>query len=94
VDAGDQRRGSAPSLRVGHSLIPLSNRLLLFGGDPVLHCFDLQQRRWSDLAVDGEQPRACTLLVAIPCRGGVLIFGGRGSGNERLNSTFLLCVRP
>ncbi|KAJ1634523.1 hypothetical protein T492DRAFT_566830, partial [Pavlovales sp. CCMP2436] len=47
--------GSAPSPRRGHSLVPLSNRLVVFGGcdnatnsnDSGLHCFDLQRRRWS-----------------------------------------------
>ncbi|KAJ1624547.1 hypothetical protein T492DRAFT_911656 [Pavlovales sp. CCMP2436] len=93
--------GNAPSLRWGHSLTPLGNRLVVFGGrdrlnnsfDSALHCFDLQRRRWSDLlAVSGEHPRERTYHAAIPCGGGVLIFGGSGSGNERFNDTFLLCI--
>ncbi|KAJ1619074.1 hypothetical protein T492DRAFT_430312 [Pavlovales sp. CCMP2436] len=98
--------GSAPSPRAGHSLTPLGNRLVVFGGydqhvvnmassfDSALHCFDLQRQRWRCLAVGGEQSRACSDHAAIPCGGGFLIFGGRGSGGERFNDTFLLRVWP
>jgi len=94
---------SALSPRYDYSLIPHGNWLVVFGGysdatdpfDSALHCFDLQRRRWSDLlAVSGEHPRERTYHAAIPCGGGVLIFGGSGSGNERFNDTFLLCMWP
>ncbi|KAJ1632230.1 hypothetical protein T492DRAFT_990686 [Pavlovales sp. CCMP2436] len=93
--------GSAPSPRGGPSLVPLGNRLVLFGGsdpnvassfDSALHCFDLQGRCWSCLAIGGVLPRARSSHAAIPCRGGFLIFGGRGLSNEHLNDTFLLRV--
>ncbi|KAJ1632226.1 hypothetical protein T492DRAFT_990639 [Pavlovales sp. CCMP2436] len=95
--------GSAPSPRGGTSLVPLGNRLVLFGGsdpnvassfDSALYCFDMQRRRWSRLAVGGEHSRARNYHAAIPCGGGVLIFGGRSSSGERLNDTFLLRVWP
>ncbi|KAJ1624059.1 hypothetical protein T492DRAFT_882566 [Pavlovales sp. CCMP2436] len=95
VSAGE----SAPSLRSGHWLVPLGNRLVVFGGDlansvfdSALHCFDLQRRRWSDLAVGGDHSRVRAFHAAIPCGGGVLIFDGRGSGHELSNDTFLLRV--
>jgi hypothetical protein len=59
--------GTAPSARLGHSLIAFGSRLVVFGGrnpyvansfDSALHCFDLQRRQWSGLAVGGEHPRA------------------------------------
>eukprot|EP00302_Diacronema_sp_CCMP2436_P005724 CAMPEP_0179893108 /NCGR_PEP_ID=MMETSP0982-20121206/34600_1 /TAXON_ID=483367 /ORGANISM="non described non described, Strain CCMP 2436" /LENGTH=85 /DNA_ID=CAMNT_0021789657 /DNA_START=109 /DNA_END=363 /DNA_ORIENTATION=- len=85
MDAGGQRRGSAPSPRGGHSLSPLGNRLVVFGGDlansmfdSALHSFDLQYRRWSDLAVGGEHPGVRTAHVMIPCGDGFLVFGVRG----------------
>ncbi|KAJ1625164.1 hypothetical protein T492DRAFT_911127 [Pavlovales sp. CCMP2436] len=98
--------GSAPSPRFGHLLVPLGNRLLVFGGmntnspfeanslDSALHCFDLQRRWWSDVTVGGEHPRARSDHAAIPCGGGVLIFGGLGSGGEHFNDTLLLRVWP
>jgi len=90
-------RGSPPSPRVGHSLIPLGNRLMLFGGRYLneldsVHCFDLQRRRWSDLAVSGEHPRVRINYAAIPCGDGVLVYGGLGTGGLCLNDTFLLRV--
>jgi hypothetical protein len=94
--------GSAPSPRLYHSLTPLGSRLVVLGGrdlhaansfDSALHCFDLQRRRWSDLAVGGRHPRARTGHAAIPCGGGVLIFGGCGSTHV-LKGTFLLRVWP
>ncbi|KAJ1619438.1 hypothetical protein T492DRAFT_916000 [Pavlovales sp. CCMP2436] len=92
--------GSAPSPREGHSLIPLGNRLVVFGGcnyainsyDPALHCFDLQRRRWSGLTADGEHLRARTGHAVIPCGDGVLIFGGLGSSKTLFNDSFLLRV--
>jgi len=97
--------GSSPSPRSGHSLIPLVNRLVVFGGnnpaqrqvfDLALRCFDLHRRRWIDLAVGGgdEITRSRTHHAAIPCGGGVLIFGGCGSDYEHLNETVLLRVWP
>jgi len=94
--------GSAPSLCWDHSLIALGNRLLVFGGcdestdfaSSALHCFDLQRRRWSDLAVSGVFPPARAYHVAIPYGGGVIIFGGVGSADEFLNDTVLLRVWP
>ncbi|KAJ1618470.1 hypothetical protein T492DRAFT_892019 [Pavlovales sp. CCMP2436] len=75
----------------GHSLVPLGNRLVVFGGnlanslDSALHCFDLQRRRWSDLAVGGEHPRGIASgHAAIPC----------GGGHELFNDTFLLRSHP
>ncbi|KAJ1632697.1 hypothetical protein T492DRAFT_867794 [Pavlovales sp. CCMP2436] len=91
--------GASPSPRYGHAACRVAesiNRLVVFGGDlansldPALHCFDLQLRRWSGLAVGGEYPPARTFHAAILCGGGVLIFGGGLSGGERLNDTFLL----
>jgi len=58
--------------------------------DPALHCFNLQHRRWSDLAVGSEHPGVRMAHVMIPCGGGVLIFGGRGSSNELFDDTCLL----
>jgi len=92
--------GSAPSPRYCHSLIPLGNRLVVFGGcnyainsyDPALHCFDLQRRRWSGLTADGEHLRARTGHAVIPCGDGVLIFGGLGSSKTLFNDSFLLRV--
>jgi len=96
--------GSGPSPRVSHPLVPFGNRLVVFGGcdphvanmassfDSALHCFDLQGRCWSCLAIGGVLPRARSSHAAIPCRGGFLIFGGRGLSNEHLNDTFLLRV--
>ncbi|KAJ1624058.1 hypothetical protein T492DRAFT_882564 [Pavlovales sp. CCMP2436] len=57
--------GSAPSPRSGHSLISIGNRLVVFFGDlfnsfdSVLHCFDLQRRRWSGLASHPGGSRSC-----------------------------------
>jgi len=70
---------------------------VVFGGtnhvtdpnDSVLHCFDLQRRRWSDLVVGGEHPHARSNHAVIPCGGGVLIFC---SNNTLLDDTFLLRV--
>eukprot|EP00302_Diacronema_sp_CCMP2436_P032062 CAMPEP_0179991216 /NCGR_PEP_ID=MMETSP0984-20121128/4868_1 /TAXON_ID=483367 /ORGANISM="non described non described, Strain CCMP 2436" /LENGTH=125 /DNA_ID=CAMNT_0021910495 /DNA_START=370 /DNA_END=747 /DNA_ORIENTATION=+ len=99
VSAGE----SAPCPRTGYSLVPLGNRLMVFGGinhvskslNSVLHCFDLQQRRWSILAVGGEHPRARKFHAAIPCGGGFLIFGGADSGDKPCNDhTVLLRVWP
>ncbi|KAJ1633171.1 hypothetical protein T492DRAFT_982778 [Pavlovales sp. CCMP2436] len=90
---------SAPFPRSDPSLVPLGNRLVVFGGynyaiesyEPALHCFDLQRRRWSDFAVGGEHPHARTSQAAIPCGGGFLIFGWANSSDEVFfNDTFLL----
>jgi len=98
--------GSTPGRRFGHSLVPLGNRLVVFGGtntnspfeanslNSALHCFDLQRRWWSDIAVGGEHLRARSDHAAIPCGGVVLIFGGLGSGGEHFNDTFLLRMWP
>jgi len=95
--------GSAPSPRHGHSL---GNRLVVFGGgtrnsfDSSLYCFDLQRRRWSDLAVGGEPPCARANHAAISCGDGVLVFGGSGpfidiQGTLKIcKDTFLLRVWP
>ncbi|KAJ1624041.1 hypothetical protein T492DRAFT_912080 [Pavlovales sp. CCMP2436] len=69
--------GCLPYQRDGHSLVPLGNRLALFGGcddvtgsyDPVLRCFDLQQRRWSGLAAAGLAKPAGACLP-LPGAGG------------------------
>ncbi|KAG8470723.1 hypothetical protein KFE25_009144 [Diacronema lutheri] len=93
------RTKASPSARVGHALIPFGNRLMLFGGrkfsentfDSALHCFDLQARRWSELAVGGLQPRVRTGHAAIPCNGGFLVFGGLSSvRDEYFNDVFML----
>jgi len=89
--------GSAPSPRHAHSLVPLGNRLVVFGGryshvNTKLHCFDLRLRRWSNPRVGGEPPRARGSHAAIQCGGGFLIFGGSDSRYAGLDDTFLLRV--
>ncbi|KAJ1636662.1 hypothetical protein T492DRAFT_861216 [Pavlovales sp. CCMP2436] len=75
-----------------NSLVPLGNRLVLFGGcddvtgsyDTVLRCFNLQQRRWSGLAVGGIHPRARAPATR----------RFRAKAANELNDTFLLRVWP
>jgi len=100
--------GIAPFPSMDHSLIPLGNRIVVFGGlvpheeagmvgythDSALHCFDLQRRQWRDLttAVSVEHPHARSGHAVISCGGVVLIFGGYGPGGEHFNDTSLLRV--
>lgn len=63
---------------------------MLFGGrkymdnsfDAAMHCLDLQARRWSAVKAGGDAPSARTGHAALACGGGMLVFGGLGSGEN------------
>eukprot|EP00306_Pavlova_sp_CCMP459_P016970 CAMPEP_0185207994 /NCGR_PEP_ID=MMETSP1140-20130426/61272_1 /TAXON_ID=298111 /ORGANISM="Pavlova sp., Strain CCMP459" /LENGTH=126 /DNA_ID=CAMNT_0027775703 /DNA_START=12 /DNA_END=392 /DNA_ORIENTATION=+ len=91
-------RGSSPSARVGHALVPFGRRLILFGGrqymdnsfDAAMHCFDLRTQKWTRLTVGGESPRLRTGHSAVACSGAMLVFGGLGNSGEYFNDAFVL----
>jgi hypothetical protein len=91
--------GDAPSARARHSAVydPARDQMILFGGltgsgvTSDVHVLDLATTTWTKLTIGGPIPSA-RQAAGMVLRAGhdqLLVFGGRGTGNQELNDLWI-----
>jgi N-acetylneuraminic acid mutarotase len=78
---------NAPAPRVGHAVVSVANKVVVFGGDDG-GIYDLDENAWSPLPE--ECGPAAQTHIAVALDSGMLVWGGLGPDGENLNDGAIL----